>query len=108
MFLGAIANGEGVCPLAIDGVERIFLLSCWVQASCEGVLLSRQPALSRVIDFGSVTCRGDDVACFVEFDVWIAVDKTFDMERWKGNEVCLIERSDFQKSMSNLFDLNGA
>lgn len=108
MLLGAIANGEGVGPLAIDGVERIFLPSCWVQTGCEGVFFPRQPALSRVVDFCRVSCRGDDVVCFVEFDVWVAVDKTFDMERWKGNEVGLIKRSNFQKSMSNLFNLNGA
>ena len=106
MFLGTVANGKGVGPLAFDGVEGFFPLSHWIQARCEGVFLAGHPTFARVVDFSYVAGRGDDVAGFVKLDEGGAVEKAFNVERWKGDQVGFIKRGDFEDGVPDLFDLN--
>ena len=51
---GAGFNGEGVGPLAVDGVEDFFFAARGVERCEEGVLFAGQPAFAAVVDFGDV------------------------------------------------------
>ena len=68
--LVGVLDGEGVGPLSFDQIDRLLFLAVLVHARGKRVLLSRQPALSTVINFRSVTGRGDDVGALLELNVW--------------------------------------
>jgi hypothetical protein len=65
------AEGEGVVPLPLDGVEGalVVALAFLPHGGGEGVFLAREPALARVVDLGDVAGGGGDVGVFIELDV---------------------------------------
>lgn len=80
-LLGAgVLDGEGIRPLAVNGVEGLLLaLASLVQARGESVLLAAQPALARVIDLGDVAAAAGDLCGLLQLDEGCAVDQGLDV-----------------------------
>ena len=77
-----------------------------VQDSCKAVLLARHPAFTAVVYFGDVARGRGDVGAVIELDEGFAVDETFDVEGWEGDEVGFVVGGYGEEGVADLFDVD--
>lgn len=87
LSFGTLTDGKAVGPLAVNCVERIFLLAGRVKSCGEAIFLTGEPAFAGIIYFSDITRGRGDVGALVQFNERISIDEAFDVEGREGDEV---------------------